>query len=297
MTQQVHDLIFQADDCYDKKNFDEAIRIYTQLIAGEPHNPRFYALRGLCYSKKKDWEAAIREYSIALDLKPDAPSTLYNRGRAYQHTGQWNKALCDYRKSSHLLPEYDVFLNMGIIYEFLYEFESARQSYLKALRLKPEDIKIQNTLKLLMRKIKEIAGLRQITIKAPIRLGKKLNHAESLTAKGECELALSEYEFLIKNFPAQIKLYHFRGCCYFYMSDYESAVKDFSVFLSNAPKDANVLFNRGQAYAFLQNFNDAIMDFIASGEIQPKADIFCNLRSIFQYDKSHEYNQQYPEGR
>ena len=213
MTQQVHDLIFQADYYYDQKNFNEAIHIYNQLIAREPHNPRFYALRGLCYSQKKDWEAAIREYSIALDLKPNAPSTLYNRGRAYQHTGQWNKALCDYQKSSHLLPEYDVFLNMGIIYEFLYEFESARQSYLKALRLEPEDIKIQDNLKLLMQKIKEIAGLRKITIQTPIRLEKKLNHAESLVGQGECELALSEYELLIKDFPTQMKLYHLRHCC------------------------------------------------------------------------------------
>ncbi len=89
--------------------------IYNQLIAREPQNPCCYALRGLCYSQKKDWEAAIREYSIALDLKPNAPSTLYNRGRAYQHTGQWNKVLCDYQKSSHLLSEYAVFLNMEII--------------------------------------------------------------------------------------------------------------------------------------------------------------------------------------
>jgi len=78
------------------KKYDEAIKLYSDLIKKYPKSYQFYGNRASYYLKSENYKKAIADYSTAIDLTPK-PEYYYSvRGDAYRGAGNLNAALSDF---------------------------------------------------------------------------------------------------------------------------------------------------------------------------------------------------------
>uniref|UniRef100_U5EJ47 Putative hsc/hsp70-interacting protein n=1 Tax=Corethrella appendiculata TaxID=1370023 RepID=U5EJ47_9DIPT len=102
---QASDIRSRAAAAYSEKNYDEAIKLYTEAILLNPHNALFYAKRGQAYLKELKPNACIRDCNRALEINCDSAAAYKFRGRAYRLLGKWEEAAKDLRQACKL--DYD----------------------------------------------------------------------------------------------------------------------------------------------------------------------------------------------
>lgn len=292
MKENINAILKTLNVAVEHDNYEKAITQCNIVTAHFPDNPRYYALRGYCYSKRQQFANALMDYSTALSLKPDAPSTLFNRGRIYFAMGEYELALADYLKSAKLSPKWDVFLNIGFIYRFRREFEQARQFFRKALQKDCDDTSVNHELLSLMRIIGQKSLLRTVPpacFNGSSEIRKSIRKAQRLIRYGACEEALSLYHELVTRDPRNARLHILRGCCYFYMESYESALKDFSMAAAMAPENPAAWINQARVYMKTKQAAMAIRMLKKAHELEDAWDIWY-LLGIVREDNC-EWNQ------
>lgn len=97
------DYIKRANDHYSLKNYQAAIKDYTQAIQIAPKNVNAYIKRGHAQYYIKKYQIAIDDYTTAIRLSPDSADTYENRGFVYEkNLRNKQKAIKDYQKAATL---------------------------------------------------------------------------------------------------------------------------------------------------------------------------------------------------
>jgi tetratricopeptide (TPR) repeat protein len=123
----------------EKGNFEEAVRDYTEAIGQNPGYVDAYYNRGVNRSKLDDFDGAIRDYTEAVRLKPDFATAFYNRGVNWGKKGDFDNAIKDYMAAIRLLPDYvDAFNNLGDAYFNKGDYDLAIKNFEKALQFNPD---------------------------------------------------------------------------------------------------------------------------------------------------------------
>ena len=99
----------KAEDAFDQgkqaiveKNYDLAIRCFTEAIRLDPQNANAYIFRGLAYSDTGDQDKAIADCTEAFRIKPDFGPAFDTRGKAYLKRGETEKAEADFAEAKRL---------------------------------------------------------------------------------------------------------------------------------------------------------------------------------------------------
>jgi tetratricopeptide (TPR) repeat protein len=90
------------------KNFDmfqDAVRIFTQVIAMNPAYEAAYSGRGLCYIMLQDYQKAVDDYNKRIEMNPVDGSYYGDRGVAYMVFGKFDEALADFNQHIKLSPD------------------------------------------------------------------------------------------------------------------------------------------------------------------------------------------------
>lgn len=82
---------------YRAKNYEKAIKLYTESIELDPTSPISYAKRAQVYIAMKKPNACIRDCERAIEINPDSALAHKIRGRANQLLGRWEDAARDLR--------------------------------------------------------------------------------------------------------------------------------------------------------------------------------------------------------
>jgi tetratricopeptide (TPR) repeat protein len=85
--------------------FDEAGRIYQELIEANPNDPDLWHFKGLLAAHKGNFEEAVRFVSLAITLKPAMPDYYQTLAMSYEALGQTSKAAETYNKFANALQE------------------------------------------------------------------------------------------------------------------------------------------------------------------------------------------------
>jgi len=139
-------LALNAEESFSKKDFRQAEKYLTTLLAREPYEMKWYEARAQVRVDAKLFEDALKDYSIALKLmtdninstKTDRARLLSARALAYEGESKWQEALYDYNTALELASEDGrledpyVLNSRGNVKSSLGMYEDARKDYLLA---------------------------------------------------------------------------------------------------------------------------------------------------------------------
>jgi serine/threonine-protein kinase len=109
------DVYDQADAAYHAGRYEEALRLYSEVIAADPANISAYLNRGNCYSELGQLDVALQDYELAIqqaqaigasENDPAMAYILYNRGYVYYKAKEYRKSLDDFEHIASINPDY-----------------------------------------------------------------------------------------------------------------------------------------------------------------------------------------------
>ncbi len=89
------------------KDYDSAIRDYSEAIRINPGDASSFNNRGNVYVDKGEYDKALKDYTEAIRLDPGNAEAYYNRGHVYYNRGSFKEAAADWRKSIGITPRYE----------------------------------------------------------------------------------------------------------------------------------------------------------------------------------------------
>ena len=132
------------------KDFNGAIKYYTESIEINPNLTEAYNNRGVAYLwGLKEYESAVKDFDKAIQLDSNFTLAYNNRGAAYDDLKQYERSIQDYSKAIALKPNYaKAYNNRGCVYYYLKQYERAIQDFEKAVELNPNYTIAKNNVEL-----------------------------------------------------------------------------------------------------------------------------------------------------
>ncbi len=127
--------------------FEQAARIYQNILARDPHQADALHLLGLLAYQKKDPHRAIELISQAIAVNPNVAAFYSNLAEAYRATGQLERAAGCCRMALALQPDHpEAANNLGLALLAQGNADAAADQFRDALRLRPGDALFHNNL-------------------------------------------------------------------------------------------------------------------------------------------------------
>ena len=186
MTEKLQNLFAQAQKCFDKKDWDGAIRCWSQVIdlPEISKEDRASALnnRGNAFTKKGELDRATHDFDHALKLKPNDAKTLNNRGAVFAKKDDLDRAFRDFEHALKIKPGFAKALNnRGLIFAKKGDLDAALRDYDNALKSKPNYAEARN------------------------------NRGTAFAKKGDLDAALRDFEHAIEIKPDFVEAFHNRA--------------------------------------------------------------------------------------
>ena len=139
-----HVLYKWAESYYMSENYEQVVRIFSQLLDENPQHLSARSVRGLAYRLLGDTAKAMTDYNETIDLAAAQNNTLelaiahMRRGYVHQAEGRLEKAMQDMNVALELQPDLSyAHSSLGIIAEKKGDSAAARQHFHDALELDP----------------------------------------------------------------------------------------------------------------------------------------------------------------
>jgi tetratricopeptide (TPR) repeat protein len=228
------------------ENFDDAIYVFRQATKDYDKFSDAYNGLGSVLVKAGRIEEALKTYDDAIKVSPDdsraRAEAFRNRALAYKSSGDYQRAIKDFQEAAGKLKDVDVFLELGIVYERVGQWDNAVKAYDQAIMLQPRHPWALNN---------------RCYDKAI--LGKR-------TAIVDCNAALR-----LKQYPA---FYDARGFAYLQLKEFTKAIDDYTTALGlypgglTHPDQAYSLFGRGVAKLRTGDLAGGNADIVAAHELR-----------------------------
>ncbi|MDR2904920.1 MAG: tetratricopeptide repeat protein [Helicobacteraceae bacterium] len=213
------------------RNYDQAVKDYTQAIALDPKDDQAYHNRGGAYCKLGNYDQAIADFTKAIELNPKYASAYFNRGVTYDKQQNYNQAITDFTKAIELAPKDATYYNnRGNVYYELQNYDQAISDYTKAIELDPKFVMAYSNRGVAYKKLQ--------------------NYDQAIK---DCTQA-------IKIDPKYASAYNNRGITYYDLKNYDQAIADYTKAIELEPENAIYYNNRGEAYNDLKNYDQARID-------------------------------------
>ena len=77
--EEIQDKIKQAERAVAEGRFDQAINLYSEVLAAEPKNSSAYSARATAYLQKGDDEHALKDLTEAIGVNPKSANAYFAR--------------------------------------------------------------------------------------------------------------------------------------------------------------------------------------------------------------------------
>ena len=123
----------------ENKNFDEAIRCFTEAIKLEPNNASAYAFRGDSRREKGDLDGALEDLNTAIQLEPKNSAYYGFRGFARKGMGDLPGAIEDYSESIRIESDSaSIYTLRGLAYADKGKLDDAIKDFDNAINYNPD---------------------------------------------------------------------------------------------------------------------------------------------------------------
>lgn len=131
-------LFFRALRAEEGGDYEEAERLYREILGRDPHHPDALVNLGNIALKKGKREEAEALYRRALEADPDHVEANYNLACILEEKGRWQEALLFYKKALHEDPDFpEAHFNLARLLQALGRKEEAKVHWRRYLELDP----------------------------------------------------------------------------------------------------------------------------------------------------------------
>jgi tetratricopeptide (TPR) repeat protein/WD40 repeat protein len=260
---------------YEKREYDPAIRDYTEAIRIYPSFYEAFYNRGDAYDEKRQYDQAIADYTEAIRLNSSSEKAYIQRGIVYQKKGNYDQAIADFTKAAQINPQYaTAFYNRAYVYFY------QKKDYDKAIADSTEAIKIRPAyaeaffLRGNVHYAKNNYDQALADLSQAIQL--RNSYTEALYTRGNVYRDRKEYDKAITDYTAAIRLknnyaeaFYNRANVYQELKEYDKAIADYSSAINVRSSYADAFNNRGTVYLVQKLYDQAIADFDAALKINP----------------------------
>ena len=128
---------------FSQKNYENAIKIYNEVLQLNPNSDKAYWGIGECYRELKDYENSIKNFAKAIQLNPKEESYYYDLEKILKDSGDYEGdegKIAFWNKFLKLVPNSDyAYSEIGDCYRWLDDYENALKSYAKAIQINPNN--------------------------------------------------------------------------------------------------------------------------------------------------------------
>ena len=198
-----------------------------------------FILKQLAISCNKDFEnkqykKEIKKINWLIRLSP-LPSNYSLRAGVFSKLKQYDKAIKDISKAIDINPYYAAFYqSRAYYYSEIGENDLAIKDFNSAIDLKFNPKDDYNLF---------------------------LYRAQSLEDKKEYQLAINDYDIVIKNIPEEIEAYIGKGICLSNLEQYEEAIETYNQGIEIDNTDSALFVNKGNALSALQKYEDSLLSY------------------------------------
>ena len=270
--------------------YDESIDSYIKAVRLSPRNADIHYNVGTSFQAKKDWFQAEKAYRRALELDPNHKeatlalkaltddrketqiSEAFDKAIALQQQGLLAEAIAIYLKIAEDKPTDDtLFYNLGTAYQGNGEFDKAKESFIRAATLKPEDQTYKDALAFIVNK------------KADQLLEKGVN----AQTNGKYEEAIAFYLDLLKINSGRADIWYNLGIAYQSIAKPDEALNAYTkAFEINPREQSDAIFFGALILEDKKNITKAMELYEKYIKVAPSGEYFMDARDRLEYIKS-----------
>lgn len=130
------DLMIKAESHMERGEYQEARKIYNNILSRDPNNAKAYNKLGVILAREGNAEEAKTHFIKALKLNPRMSSAASNLGNVYFEAQDLEKAKEYYEKAIALDPENPIpYNNLAVIYKRSKDIDKYVKFYKKSVEL------------------------------------------------------------------------------------------------------------------------------------------------------------------
>ncbi len=127
-----------------QKKWKEALQFYTQSIEAKGNYIDGYAAIAKIHIRYFDYAKAIQFIEKVKSLSPKSSSIYSLSGYYYEQKGEIEKAISEYKRATDLDSDnFDAHFQLALLFRKQRDFQRSERLFLKALKIKPDEPKIQ----------------------------------------------------------------------------------------------------------------------------------------------------------
>ncbi|HEY9647172.1 MAG TPA: tetratricopeptide repeat protein, partial [Chroococcidiopsis sp.] len=213
------------------KRYDDAAQICRRVLLTTPKAADALYLLGLVANRQQQLSTAIAFYQRTLALLPD-PQVYNDLGNALQRQNRYDEAIPCYQQAIARKPDYAAaYSNMGAAYQELKQFEPSIAAYHQALALRPH------------------------YADAHYNLG------NTYRSQGDFEQAIACYQQAIALNPRYLAAFNNAGLCYHDLADPDTAIAQYRAALAMDANYADAHLNLGLSLLLLGNLVEGFAEY------------------------------------
>jgi tetratricopeptide (TPR) repeat protein len=227
----------QGNQFFNSKDYDKAVKAYSETIKLNPQNVDAYNRRGLIYKMKNQYENAIADFTKVIEYVQNNENVYYNRGDTYFINKQYELAIADFSKAIQINPKFSkVFVRRGLSY-----YEIVTQAYFKAAE---KNVPLTD----IMSETQRFSYFDLIITDLSKAIELKPDFTYAYTVRGNVYSDKGQYDLAIADFDTAIKLderyaaaHYFKGLTLEGLKNKKEAIESYNKFLQYAdPNDLRI---------------------------------------------------------
>ncbi|HEV3006363.1 MAG TPA: tetratricopeptide repeat protein [Pirellulales bacterium] len=122
------------------REYDNAIKDFSEAIKLEPGNSNFFTLRGNAYDQKHLYDAALADFTEAIRLDPTNLAAYNDRGCTLTNKGEYQQAEAQFNEVLRMAPDNALaYANRGTLWCFRDDLEKALADLNRSIEIDPKD--------------------------------------------------------------------------------------------------------------------------------------------------------------
>lgn len=272
---------------------DDAMKIYQQLLAAQPHHADALHLSGLARHQKGDYAGAVQLLNRAIAVSPSVPGFHCNLGEVHRANGQLDKAVHALQTAIRLDPKYaEAYSNLGLALSAQGKYDEAIAQFERALQLLPKfamaENNLGNTYRLKGDRERALAHFRKAVELGPNLAQARSNLGQFLVENDQADEALVHCQEAVRLAPQMPEAHNNLGNVLRELGKIDEAKRSYQEALRLEPNIGMTFNNMGQALQEEGNLVEARKWYEQALLREPTlARFHCNLASAWEADDNH----------